>query len=90
MAIGGVIGHPVDEQVHTALMQIGQQPIEVIESAKSRIDVAVIHDVISPVEHRRRVERRYPERVDTEPLQMVKVSSDPLQVAVPVAVRICE
>src|SRR5207237_10074209 len=55
-----------------------------------RTDVTIIGNVIAEVAHRRCEEGGQPDRIDAEARDMVKVRSDPRQVADPVAIRIGE
>ena len=62
---------------------------------KSRVDVAVVGDVVAEVEHRRRVERREPDGVDAERrrcavVQVVESAGDARQVADAVAAGVGE
>jgi len=47
-------------------MSLGDQAVEVIESAKDRVDRVVIGHVVADVETGRRMDRRQPDRVDAE------------------------
>ena len=59
--------------------------VEGREVAEERVDVAVVGDVVAEVRHRRAVDRRQPERVDAEPLQVVQPRAHALEVADAVA-----
>jgi hypothetical protein len=64
--------------------------LELVEVAEDRIDVGVVGDVVAEVRQRRRIDRRQPQRVDSEPRQMVEPRADAREVADPVAVRVLE
>ena len=70
--------HAVDERV------------EVRERAEQRVDVAVVGDVVAEVGHRRGEERRQPDRLDLQRVEMVEVGGDAAQVADAVAVGVGE
>ena len=57
---------------------------------KQRIDCGVIGHVVAEILHRRRIDRREPERVDAQPVQVVQARDDPAQVADAVAIRVHE
>ena len=88
--VGGVVGDPVDEDPEVARVRLGEQRVEGGEVAEERVDVAVVGDVVAEVGHRRAVERRQPEGVDAQPLQVVEVRADALEVADAVARRVGE
>ena len=54
---------------------------EVAERAEARVDAVVVGDVVAVVAPRRRLERRQPERVDAEALEVVEPAGEPLEVA---------
>ena len=61
------------------------------ERAEARVDVGVVGDVVAAVGHRRRVDRREPERVDAEAARGGRAATrDAAQVAHPVAVGVLE
>ena len=66
----------------------GDEPIEVVERAEERIDVGVIGDVVTEVGHRRGIDRREPDGIDAEPLEVVEPRKNSGQVADAVAVGI--
>ena len=88
--VGGVVGHPVQQHADVARVRIGEQRVEGREVAEERVDVAVVGHVVAEVGHRRAVDRRQPERVDAEPLQVVQARAQPLEVADAVARRVGE
>src|SRR5688572_17043550 len=55
-----------------------------------RIDSVVIADVVAVIAIRGRLERRYPDRVDAERVQVVEAAIQALEVAAAVAVRVHE
>jgi hypothetical protein len=57
--------------------------VEVVERAEQRVDAGVVGHVVAEVGHRRRVERRHPDRVDAEPGEVVEPARDAGQVADP-------
>ncbi len=86
--VRAVVRNPVQRDADPALVGIPQQLIEILERAEEGIDAAVVGDVVAEVRHRRRLERREPERVDAEPREMVEALPDALEIADPVAVRV--
>jgi hypothetical protein len=76
-----VVGHPVEQDAEAPFVRCGQQPVERGQPAETRVDVAVVGDVVAAVDAGARVDRRQPERVDTEPGQVVEPCGDPVEVA---------
>ena len=79
------IGDPDAERV-----RLGEQRVEVGQRAEQRVDVARVGDVVAAVGHRRAVERRQPQRVDAELVQVGQPLAHPDQVTDAVAVAVGE
>ena len=90
MLVGRVVRHEVEHQLHAAAMDLGDQLVEIGERAEDRVDVGVIGNVVAEVGHRRRIDRRQPDGIDAEPLQVVEPRKNSRQVANAVAVRVLE
>ena len=88
--VGRVVDDQVQDQPHPALVDGGEQPVEVRERAERRVDVLVVGDVVAGVVLRRRVDRREPDDVDAQRRQVIEPRLDPAQVADPVAVGVGE
>ena len=92
--VRGMVRHEVDDDPDPPLVGRGEQLVEVGEGPELRIDVAVVGHVVPEVGHRRRVERRDPDRIDAERIgpavEVIEVGGDAAQVADPVAVRVRE
>ena len=87
---GGVVDHEVHHEPHAALVDRGEQRVEVRERAEHRLDVLVVGDVVAVVVLRRGVDGREPDHVDAERAQVVEPVGDPLEVADAVAVGVRE
>ena len=61
-----MVGHPVEDDPQAAPVRLGEQPVEGVEVAEDRIDVGVVADVVAEIGHRRAVDRRQPDGVDTQ------------------------
>ncbi|OEI69691.1 trehalose synthase domain protein [Curtobacterium sp. ER1/6] len=88
--VRGVVDHHVDHDAHVALVRLRDEFAEVVERAELRQDRAVVRDVVAAVAHRRLEERRQPDGVDAEPLEVVQLADDALDVPDAVAVRVDE
>src|SRR5579862_5317318 len=69
-------------------MRLGDQPVEIRKIAEHRRNVAIIRNVISEIRHRRRVNRRNPNRVDAKTHHMVETSNDSPKIPDSIAVGI--
>src|SRR3954471_16334684 len=85
-----MVGNEIEQQLDVSLVQAFDQPIEVVETAKHRINGAVVRDVIAEIQHGRGEKRRQPHRVDAEPFQVVEPGSYAFQVSLAVAACVLE
>ena len=81
----GVVEHHVHHDADAAPVGGGDQLLEVRHGAVSRIDGAVVRHVIAVVHLRRYVDRRQPDGVDAQLLQIVQPPRHAGQIAVAVA-----
>src|SRR5262249_11264948 len=84
MLVGPVIWNEVENDFEIARMGCFQQAVEVSERAKQRMHGAIVGHVVAEILHRRRIDRRNPYAVDTEPAQVVQARNDSLQITHPV------
>ena len=90
MRVRGVVHDQVDDDAHVALVRLGDELAELVERAELGEDPLVVGDVVAAVAQRRGEERRKPQPVDAEPLQVVELADQPAEVAGAVAVRVDE
>jgi hypothetical protein len=64
MPVRGVVGHEVKDDPYPTTMRFAQETVDVIKGPEDRVDGAVVHDVVAEIGHRRRIDRRNPDRVD--------------------------
>ncbi len=88
--VAGVVGHDVHEHPDAALPRRRDEAVEVVERAELRGDGAEVRDVVAPVRIGRDGDRREPDAVDAEPLQVVEVLDDAGDVAHAVGVAVGE
>ena len=53
-------------------VRLRDEPVEVLERAEERIDAGVVGHVVAEVLHRRGIDRREPQRVDAQPLEVIQ------------------
>jgi hypothetical protein len=88
--IGRVIDDQLDENPDVPRVRGADQLREIVERAVGRVDVAVVGDVVSVVAQRRRKEGEQPEARDADPLQVVELLRDALEIADAVVVAVEE
>ena len=85
-----MIGNIIEQQLHAAGVNVGEQRIEIRKRAEDRIDVRVIADIVTKVGHWRGKDRRDPYRVYAEPLKVLKFAVNAAQITDAVAVAVFE
>ena len=90
MLVAGVVHDEVDDHAHAALVRGVDELHEVGEVAELGQHGGVVGDVVAAVAQRRGEERRQPEAVDAEPLEVVQLGGEALEVADAVAVAVLE
>jgi hypothetical protein len=66
MPVGGVVRDEVEPEVDAELARLGEERVVVAERAVVGVNVAVVGDVVPPVDVRARVDGTEPERVDAQ------------------------
>ena len=90
MLVARVVGYEIQKDADAARPRLGDEPIEFLQGADIGLEGHVVRDVVAPVHIRRERHRTEPDPVDPEPLEMVEMVDDTVQVAYPVRVRIGE
>ena len=90
MAIAGVVGNDVKDDLDAALSGLANQLIDVPQITKSWLDVAVIGDVVAEVGIRRNRDRAQPDGIDAQPLEVIEPSDDAGKIADAITVRVLE
>ena len=85
-----VVHDEVDDHPDVALVALVEELVEVLDGPALGEDVGVVGDVVATVAQRRGEERRHPQAVDAEPLQVVELLDQALEVADAVAVGVPE
>ncbi len=86
--VRGVIGNEIENDLELAGVGGQKQAVEIRKGAEARIDVAIVSDVVPEIRHGRRIDRRYPNGVDSELDEMIEPSLDTAKVADAIAVRV--
>ena len=80
----------IEHDADTACLCLADESVDVLHRAEARVDGAVVGDIVAAIVLRRDEERREPEEVDAEFLQIVELCGDAGQIAESVAVRVAE
>ena len=88
--VGGMVDHQVHHQLDATLMHAGQQLLPVGQRAELVHDVLVVADVVAVVVVGRLVDRRQPDHVDAQVLEIIELADNPAQVADAVAVAVAK
>ncbi|MNG75476.1 hypothetical protein D3C79_339800 [compost metagenome] len=87
---GGVVKHHIHHDTDAALVGLCHQVFEVGHGAVGRIDGAVIGDVVAIIDLGRDIDRRQPDGIDAQLLQIVQPLSYPCQIAIAVTGAVLE
>src|SRR5581483_9581440 len=90
VCVGGVVDDEVDQDADAAALGLVHELDEVARRAEARVDGVEVGDVVAVVAAGRGLERREPDRVDPEALDVVEAAGEAFEVAAAVAVRIHE
>ena len=88
--IRSVVRHKIEDQLEAAFMGRVHQRIEIGHRTEHRVDAGVIGDVIAEIRHRRRKDRRQPDGVDPQRLQIRQSLDDPPDITDPVRIGVLE
>ena len=88
VAVGRVRDHLIDDDFQAQRMGLFQQPVEIFERAESRIDVAIIGDVVAEVLHGRGKDRGEPDGIDPQIGDIFEPRCDAHQIAYAIGVVI--
>src|SRR5215475_10452155 len=83
-----VVGNVIEQYLEAVAVRVGQKRIEIIETAENWIDVGVVADIVAEIRHWRRINRRNPDGVHAEPLQIVEFAPNADQITNAIAVAV--
>ena len=76
MLVRSMVGDEIQNDAKASRVGLRDQSVEIRKIAEDRRNVAIIRNVISEIRHRRRVNRRNPNRIDAETHNMVEALND--------------
>src|SRR5205823_3379568 len=90
MAIAGVVGNDVKDDLDAPLARLTNQPVDIGKRAECRLDIAVVGDVVAEVGVGRYRDRAQPDGIDAQPLEVIEPPDDTRQIADAITVRVLE
>ena len=88
MLIRTVVHHQIHDNGNPPLFGLPKQAFHVLHASKRRINRIIIRYIIPLIHKGGLIDRRDPDNADPQPLQIIKLPGNPLQIADPVPVRI--
>src|SRR3989475_2589946 len=80
----------VQEDLELTPMGLGNELIKVFQGTEEGIDIRVVRDIIAKVSHGGRKDRRQPERIDPQPLQVIEATGNASQITNAITIPIHE
>src|SRR3954466_1464001 len=62
-------------------MKLANKLIEIGQGAEDWIDARVVGNIVAEISHRRGIDRRQPDRVHAEPIEIIEPRDNPAQIA---------
>ncbi len=90
MLVGGVAEHFVEDDFEAAIVRGLQQCLEIGKRAVVGVHAVIVADVVAPVAVGRGMDRRQPDRIDAEALNIVELGQQAGEIAMAVAVAVAE
>ena len=88
MLVRGVVDDQVHDQFHPKGVNVCDELIEVVHGPESGIDVLIIGNVVAIIGLGRAVDRREPQNINAQFLQVSQPGADPLEIAETISVRV--
>ena len=90
MLVGAVVYDKIHDELHSALMYLGKESVEILHCSEFTHDSLIVSYVIAVVIIRRIIDGAAPDGVNSERFEVVKLFDYTAEVAYSVAVRILE
>ena len=88
MLVGGMVRHQIQDEFEVSVMNLLQELIKVVHRPEERIDRAIVGDIVAEIGHRRGIEGRDPECVNSKLHQVIQAAQDAPQIADAVAIAV--
>ena len=90
MLVGSMVDDKFNQNLQPAFVRGSHEPLEIVQRAVARVDVAIVGNVVPVVAQRRREEGQQPQAGDAEILQIIQLLGEAGEVADPVIVTVEE
>jgi hypothetical protein len=90
MPVRRMVRNQIEDELETVFVRGADECIEIGHGAEQRIDAGIIRNVVTEIGHRGRKDRRQPDRVNSEALQIGQPADNPGDIADPVGIGILE
>src|SRR6478609_6997926 len=90
MFVAGVRQYLVQNDLEPAIMRTLQQGLEILEGAVIGMDIPIVGNVIAPVAVGRRMNRRQPDRIHAQSLDVIELCRQAGEIALPVTIAVAE
>src|SRR5437016_5611463 len=80
----------VQEDLELTPMGLGHELIKVFQGTEEGIDIRVVRDIVAKVSHGGRKDRRQPERIDPQPLEVIESPANASQITDAITITVHE
>lgn len=90
MLIRRMVRHDINDDPDPALMGLFHQLRKIFHRSVFGLNGRVVRNIVAAITHRRRIERRNPQRIHPQPLQIIEVLNQPTEIPGTAPFRIAE
>src|SRR5215813_11988506 len=90
MLIRRMIRDIVQEDFELTPMGLGHKLIKVFQGTKEGVDIRVVRDIVAKISHGGRKDRRQPERIDPQPLEVIESTGNAGQITNAITITVHE
>src|SRR5439155_2198292 len=80
----------VQEDFELTPMGLGHELVEIFQSTEEGIDIRIVCNIIAKVSHGGRKDRRQPERIDPQPLEVIESTGNASQITNAITITVHE
>jgi hypothetical protein len=78
----------IEEDFELTPMSLGHELVKIFKGAEKRVDIRIVRDIIAKVRHGGRKDRREPERLDPQPLEVIESTGHASQITNAIAIPV--
>src|SRR5213080_3107708 len=80
----------IQEDFELAPMGLGHELLKVFQGTEEGIDIRIVRDIIAKISHGGRKDRRQPECIDPQPLQVIEATGNASQITNAITITVHE